>query len=176
MSKKFIQRFLPDPAWIKSHQSLSFLGDWLHDPNIWHLNRRSASIAVFIGLFIAFVPLPSQMLLAAFLAVLLRVNLPLSVLLVWVSNPITMPPLFYMAYKVGFALIGDSHAPAFHFELSWQWLSTGLSSGWRPFLLGCFVCGLFFGLLGSALTRVAWRWHVIHLWHKRRLSREHAKK
>ena len=95
MTKKFIQRFLPDPTWIKNHQSLRFLGDWLHDPNIWHLNRRSASMAVFIGLFIAFVPLPSQMLMAAVLAVLLRVNLPLSVLLVWVSNPITMPPLFY---------------------------------------------------------------------------------
>lgn len=133
-------------------------------------------MAVFIGLFIAFVPLPSQMLMAAVLAVLLRVNLPLSVLLVWVSNPITMPPLFYMAYKVGFALIGDSHAPAFHFQLSWQWLSTGLATVWQPFLLGCFVCGLFLGLLGSALTRVAWRWHVVHLWNKRRLRRSIAKK
>lgn len=171
MAKKIIQRLLPDPNWIKGHRSLQFLGSWLHDPNIWHLNRRSVSVAVFIGLFMSFMPLPSQMIMSALTAIAFRANLPISVILVWISNPVTMPALFYMAYKVGFALIGDTNTPAFHFELTWQWLTTGLVHIWQPFLLGCFVCGLFSGLLGSTVMRILWRYHVIHRWHKRRLAR-----
>ena len=175
MSKKLIQRFLPDPNWVKNHKSLQFLGNWLHDPNLWHLNRRCASTACFIGLFMAFIPLPSQMIFAAITAVIVRANLPLSVALVWISNPITMPPLFYMAYKVGVALIGSPEAAEFNFELSWEWLSNGLVAIWQPFLLGCFVCGLFFGLLGSAIMRLTWRFHVIQMWKERRRKRQQAK-
>lgn len=171
MAKKFIQRMLPHPDRIKNQQSLRFLGSWIHNPNLWHLNRKSVSAAAFLGLFIAFVPLPSQMLMAAAAAVLFKANLPVSIVLVWVSNPLTMPPLFYMAYKVGFALIGHTQKAEFTFELSWQWLSTGLSQIWEPFLLGCFVCGLFFGLLASTLVRILWRQQVIHRWHQRRLKR-----
>ncbi|MGK0440815.1 MAG: hypothetical protein ACJA0N_000610 [Pseudohongiellaceae bacterium] len=171
MPKKIIQRFLPDPEWIKNHKSLQFLGTWLHDSNLWHLNRRCASTAVFIGLFVAFIPLPSQMIFAAFLAVVFRANMPLSVVLVWISNPITMPPMFYMAYKVGVALIGNPEAAEFSFELSWQWLGSELIIIWQPFLLGCLVCGLFFGLLGSAIMRITWRFHVIQLWRERRQNR-----
>ena len=68
---------------------------------MWHINRRSVSTAIFIGLFCAFIPLPSQMLLAALIAIWLKVNLPLSVALVWVSTLITMGPMFYFAYKLG---------------------------------------------------------------------------
>jgi uncharacterized protein (DUF2062 family) len=46
------------------------------------------------------------MLLAALAAVLLRCNLPLSVALVWLTNPLTVPAIFFIAYQVG-ALIID---------------------------------------------------------------------
>jgi len=121
---------------------------------------------MFIGLFTAFVPVPTQMILAAFIAILVRANLPISVLLVWVSNPITIAPLFYFAYKVGLVVTG-TESTQFVFELSWQWLTTGLAQVWLPFLVGCLVCGLFFGLLASTVTRYLWRWYVIHRWRKR---------
>jgi len=54
-----------------------------------------------VGLFCAFVPLPIQMLLAAAAAIIFRVNLPISVGLVWITNPVTIPPMFYFCYKVG---------------------------------------------------------------------------
>ena len=101
MPKKFLQRLMPDHRTIREHRHLRFLGTLLHDPNLWHLNRRSASGAFAVGLFVAWVPVPFQMLLGAIGAILFRVNLPLSAALVWVSNPLTMPPLFYFAYLVG---------------------------------------------------------------------------
>lgn len=170
MARKFIKRFLPDPEWIKKHDSVQILGNWIHDPNLWHLNRGSVSSAVFIGLFVAFIPLPAQMLIAGFFAVLFRANLPISMVLVWITNPVTMAPIFYLAYSVGCAVIGAPEHP-FVFHLSWESLSQ-LVNIWKPFLLGCFLCGLFFALLGSTAARLLWRWYAIKRWHERRLKRK----
>lgn len=175
MPRKQIKRILPDPEWIKQHKSLHLLGDWLHDPNIWHLNRHSVASATFIGIFVAFIPLPAQMIIAASLAIILRVNLAISVMLVWITNPLTIAPIFYLAYEVGAVVMGTEPGQ-FNFELSWEWITSGLANIWQPFLLGCLLCGLFFGLLASALVRFAWRRHTIFRWHERRQNRLQKKK
>jgi uncharacterized protein (DUF2062 family) len=48
-----------------------------------------------VGLFCAFIPVPFQMLLAAPSAIIFSANLPVSIALVWITNPITMPPIFF---------------------------------------------------------------------------------
>ena len=101
MPRRLFKRYMPDPESIRSQKSLRFLGKLTHDPNLWHLNRHSVSRAMAAGLFAAFIPMPMQMLLAAGLAVWIRSNLPISVGLVWLTNPITMPPVFYCTYKLG---------------------------------------------------------------------------
>ena len=99
MPKKFIKRYLPSRERVNSIESLRFLGDIRNEPNLWHINRHSVARAFLIGVFLAFIPMPFQMLAAAFGALMINANLPLSVALVWISNPITMPPLFY--FKIG---------------------------------------------------------------------------
>ncbi|MBA1330154.1 ATP-binding protein, partial [Candidatus Endoriftia persephone str. Guaymas] len=94
MPKHLIKRLTPDHEMIRNHRHLQCFGKLLHDANLWHLNRRSAAGAFAVGLFMAFIPVPFQMILAAGAAILFRVNLPLSVALVWVTNPITIPPIF----------------------------------------------------------------------------------
>ncbi len=154
-------------------KALRVLGDWIYDGNLWHINRYSASMAFFVGLFVAFVPTPGQTVMAAILAVLLRCNLPLSVGLVFLTNPITMPPVFYMAYKIG-ALIIDVPVSNMDFEISAHWLQNSLGAIWQPFLLGCLICGLFFGSLGYVIINQLWRWRVARQWHVRK--RERAKR
>lgn len=167
MARKFLKKFIPHQDTFKDHPHLQqVFGELLHDPNLFHLNRHSVSQAMFIGLFTTFIPVPGQMVVAAFFAIIIRANLPISVLMVWVSNPVTMPALFYFAYKVGVLVTGSDAGP-FVFELSWQWLTNGLTQIWVPFLVGCVVCGLFIGLLGSTVTRYLWRWYVIRRWRKR---------
>lgn len=170
MARKILKRYLPDPEWIKRQRALAFLGEWVHDPNIWHLTRHSVAKAAFIGLFSAFIPVPTQMIIAGVLAVAFRANMAICLLGVWITNPLTMAPIFYMAYKVGAAVLGTP-AKHFNFELSWDWVTGGLANIWEPFLLGCLLCGLFGGLLSSALVRLLWRWYAIHRWHQRRLRR-----
>ena len=142
-------------------------GSMLHDPNLWLLNRRSAKGAFAIGLFFAFWPVPFQMVLAAAVAIPLRVNLPLSVATVWVTNPITMPPIFYLAYLIGSTVLGTEMS-SFAFELSWVWLAQSISTIGPAFLLGCAICSVLAAAIGYFSLDIVWRWSVVKAWEERR--------
>lgn len=162
---------LPDHQSIKEQKALQIFGSLLHDANLWHLNRKSACGAFGIGLFFAFWPVPFQMWLAAALAIPLRVNLPLSVATVWITNPFTMPPIFYGAYKVGSFIIGTP-TDNFEFELSWQWLVNSVETIGPAFLVGCGVCGAVFAMLGYFGMNWLWRFSVRKAWQQRQTVRK----
>lgn len=170
MPKKIIKKYLPDHKSIKEQKALKMFGTLLHDANLWHLNRKSACGAFGVGLFFAFWPVPFQMWLAAALSIPLRVNLPLSVATVWVTNPFTMPPIFYGAYKVGTFIVGTP-ADKFEFELSWHWLVNSLETIGPAFLVGCLACSVVFGLLGYFGLNTIWRFSVKKAWEQRKLKR-----
>jgi len=162
---------MPEHHVIRDHRNLRFLGQMLHHPHLWHLNRRSVAGAFSVGLFVAFVPVPFQMAIAAILAILFHTNLPISVMLVWVSNPVTIPALFYFAYWIGSRIL-DVPVRRVNFELSFDWLMTSLHTIWEPFLLGCFILGISCALLGNILMRVLWRMQVIRSWELRKARRK----
>ncbi|PWW14467.1 hypothetical protein DFO79_10383 [Pseudidiomarina tainanensis] len=166
MPKKFIQRIMPSHESIRNSRSLKIFGSLLHDANLWHLNRRSAAGAFAVGLFFAFIPVPFQMLLAAAAAIPLRVNLPLSVALVWVSNPITMPVLFYFCYLLGAWVLDQGNQP-FAFELSWSWLAQSIGTIGPAFLLGCFIVAVLVSIIGYISISLLWRQSVVNAWRAR---------
>ena len=174
MPKKFIRKYLPDPHKIKEHKSLQIFGQLLHDPNLWHLNRKSVSSAFAVGLFFSWVPVPFQMVLAAAVAIIVRSNLPISVALVWISNPVTMPPLFYFAYLLGTWILGTP-ATEFSFELSFEWLRSEMLLIWKPFLTGCFTLATISAVAGFFGTRLLWRLHIVRYIQKKRLLRKISK-
>ncbi|MCL1136989.1 DUF2062 domain-containing protein [Shewanella pneumatophori] len=166
MPKKFIEKFMPKPETLREHKHLRMFGDLLLKPNLWTLNRHSAPGAFAVGLFVAWLPMPFQMVLAAALAILFNVNLPLSVALVWITNPITMPFMFYIAYLLGATLLG--HEPqAFNFEASWHWVQASLETIGPPFLLGCVVLAGVFALLGYFVINTLWKYSVLFKWKNR---------
>lgn len=185
MPKHLLRRYLPDPEQLIRHRSLRFLGQRLADPSLWHLNRRSAAGAMFWGLFCAMLPLPLQMLLAAALALLFRTHLALTVVMVWISNPLTLLPLAWLAYAIGSLLLGQPMLAGAEFRLLLGDISSLLASPLqdhsavlarlsghaRPFLLGTLGLSLLSGSLGYVLMRLYWRWHVLHAWEKRRQQR-----
>jgi uncharacterized protein (DUF2062 family) len=170
MAKKTIKRYIPSPGKLREIKSLQVLGDWIYQPNLWHINRHSASTGFFVGFFCAFIPLPTQMVFAAFMSVWLRCNLPLAVGLCWITNPLTMAPIFFLAYKVGAVALGVT-PETIQFELSWDWITHGLVAIWQPFLLGCLLCGLFFGCLGYFVVNTLWRWGAVRRWEARSIRR-----
>ena len=161
---------MPDPEVIRGHKCLRCLGALLDRAHLWRLNRHSVSLAFMVGLFAAFIPVPFQMLIAAVLAIAIQANLPIAVALVWVTNPLTMPVLFFLAYKVGAWLMGLA-PQAIDFHLSMQWLMHGLATTWKPFLLGCLVTGVSLGALGYVGMHLLWRAHVLHRYRRRRQAR-----
>jgi len=171
MAKRLIKRWLPDHQKFREHQHLKRFGARLQDPNLWHLSRRSVPGAVSIGLFVAFIPVPFQMVIAAALAIAARVNLPISVALVWVSNPVTMPPLFYFAYRLGARLLGEP-VHRVHIEPSMSWLIGELQLIWAPLLVGCLVCGIVAAGVGNLFIRMFWRFHVVRHWQARKEKAE----
>jgi uncharacterized protein len=152
--KKKLKRIMPDPWRLRENRYISVFGRWLHDPSLWHLNRRSAAGAFGVGLFVAILPPVGHMLTAAGLAILLRVNLPLSVALVWVSNPLTIPPISYIAYALGSLVMGERPKGFdLHFWIEpHNWLHV-----LAPFLLGSVLFGLALGVAGYFTVQLLWR-------------------
>jgi uncharacterized protein (DUF2062 family) len=168
MAKKLIQRLFPSYHRVRDHESLRFFGTLLHDPNLWHMNRRSVAGAFAVGLFVAFLPIPFQMIVAAAIAVMIRVNLPISVLLVWVTNPLTMGPIYYTAYTLGRRVL-DLPRVGFSFELSVQWFTQEIQIIWKPLLTGSLILATLAALVGYISIRVLWRLHILSRinWRKR---------
>ncbi len=167
MPRKLLKRWSPDPAKIRSAPGLQFLGKMLHDPNLFHLNRHSVSVAFFVGLFVAFMPTLGQIPIAAFGALLFRCNLPISVALVWISNPITFPVIYFATYKLGARLL-QLQPREFDIEMSWQWFASEFLIIWQPLVLGSFIASLFFGCMGYVVIQWSWRWHVVQRWQERK--------
>ena len=166
MPKKLIKRFMPNSQNIKNNKHLKIFGDLLHNPHLWHMNRHSVAKAFAVGLFFAFIPVPFQMVLAAGTAILVHSNLPISIALVWITNPLTMPVIFYACYIVGSWLIGTK-AQEFNFEANWQWVVDSLSTIGPAFLLGCGVLAVTFAILGYFIIQGLWRYSAIKAWKKR---------
>jgi hypothetical protein len=161
MSKNLLLRFIPNREKISAIKALEFLGDKLHRPNLWHMNRRSVSLAFAVGLWAMYTPpLPWQMAIAAVLAIYFNANLPISVALVWITNPVTWLPMYYAAYKVGALALGQG---SFQFEEFSQLFSIekALQLG-TPLLLGCFILMNTGAVLGYLGVQYVWRRAVMH--------------
>ena len=171
MPRRFFKRIAPHPDKIKTSKSLGWLGETLHHPGLWRFNRHCIAGAFAVGLFCMWVPFPTQTLLAAVTAVFLRVNLPLSVVLVYITNPFTIPPMFYGAYCLGAVILGVQ-IQDIGFELSYEWLHHTLGLIWQPLLLGCFITGIISALLGYYGVHLFWRMHIVQRWEARRQKRK----
>lgn len=158
---------MPEPHSIKNNKYLQIFGGLLHNDGIWHLNRRSIAKAFAVGLFFAFIPVPFQMVLAAGIAILVNANLPIALSLVWITNPFTMPAIFYLCYLVG-SWVTNTPQKDFNFQANWQWVLDSITNIGPSFLIGCLVCASFFAALGYVTISAIWRFSVAKQWTKRK--------
>lgn len=165
--KHLIRKYTPKPGKLREQKSLSVLGEHVYSPSLWHVTRRSIAGAIAVGLFCAWMPIPGQMLIAAAIAIIFTVNLPVAIATVWFSNPVTMPLMFYGAYWLGAKILGVT-LQNIEFELSWQWLSTTLHQIWQPLLLGCFIMAVIHSVIGYFAVKAIWRYNTVRKLQKKR--------
>jgi uncharacterized protein len=177
--RNLLRKFLPDYEKVKKQRWLKPFGGWLHHPNLWHLHRRSVAGGVAIGLFCGLIPGPLQIISAAILAVLLRVNLPVAAFTTLYTNPFTILPLYVLAYELGAWASGvRSGVPVEHLAFSemhwhswpgelWAWLQM---LG-EPLLIGLPLLATGLAITGYVTVRVAWRVAVVLKWRARRQRR-----
>ncbi|MBN2606697.1 MAG: DUF2062 domain-containing protein [Thiotrichales bacterium] len=171
MPKKLIKKYAPNPEKIRQIKGIGFLAKWIANPNLWHIHRHNTAKAFASGLFWMSIPIPSQMLTSAITAIIFRANLPISVALVWISNPLTMPPIFYFNYLVGTWILGDKAQSSEAFDLSFDGILHTLDQIWLPLYLGSTVVGVVLAVVSYFGIHIFWRWHVAKSWKGRRQER-----
>jgi uncharacterized protein (DUF2062 family) len=167
LPKKQLKKILPTHEKIKEQKMLKIFGNFLYKPSLWSLSRKKVLMGVFIGVFVCFIPMPFQMFLSSFLAILLNANLPISFILIFISNPITMPPLFYFNYKVG-AWALSRPVLDFDFKLSWAWISERLLEIGVPLYLGSLIVATVAACLAYLIIQLLWRRKIRSEWRARR--------
>ena len=167
MPKRFMKRYLPSPEKVRQIKSLNFLGDIIQEPNLWHINRHSVARAFLIGVWLCFIPMPFQMLASALFAIWFNANLPLAVALVWISNPVTMPLIFYFNYKLGAWMLSRPLLD-FEFSPSLAWVSERLLDIGIPLYLGSLVIATVSACVAYLIIQLLWRRKVRANWRLRR--------
>ncbi len=146
----------------------------LADPDLWHLNRRSAARAVAVGLFCGLIPGPLQALGAILCCLVIRANFPLAIVTTLYTNPFTIVPLYVVAYEYGRLFFPDAPATV-HFALpadggllAWfPALLDWMKDLGKPLAVGLLLLALTLAGAGWAIVRLLWRWHAVHAWRRR---------
>ena len=185
MPRKFFRKYLPDAESIKHNRYTRFFGPALHHPNLWHLNRRSVAGGVAVGMFTGLIPgsNPVQFTAAAILSMIFRVNLPVAMFATFYTNPFTIVPLYFLAYKLGEFFIGQHNGNLPQHELDlWdlpltEWIPALIH--WatvmgKPLALGLVLMALLFAAMGYAAVQLAWRAYIMLQWRKRKVRRSTA--
>jgi len=184
--RKFFRKYLPDAESIKQHRYTRFFGPALHHHNLWHLNRHSVAGGVAVGMFTGLIPgsNPVQFAVAVVFSMIFRVNLPVAVFVTLYSNPFTIVPLYYLAYKLGAFFIGQNNGKLPQQELDlWDlpltdWIPALIhwaAAMGKPLALGLVLMALLFAAVGYAAVHLAWRAYIVLEWRKRKMRRSAAR-
>jgi hypothetical protein len=167
---------LPKPHHLRESRAVVWLGPALHHPRVWHLTRRGVALGVAVGLFFGLMVPLGQILLAAAAAVVLRANLPVAAVSTLVTNPFTVAPIYFAAYRLGQALLGGEPAiteaamePPLDLETGfWKlWFQRVIDAG-PPLVLGLAIFATSLSLAAYVVVDQAWRLLALRAWRRRR--------
>ena len=128
--------------------------------------RRSVTKGVLVGLFWGFIPMPFQMAGVIATTPFFRFNVPIGLATVWLSNPITYPPLWYLEYKTGNLILGRQGID--NIDLTMQWFS----SHWDDIVLPLYVGTAFYSTIVSYLIYLGLNWLWKRSVHKEKKSKK----
>ena len=129
------------------------------------INRRAVTRGLLVGLFWGFIPMPFQMLGVIITTPIMRFNVIVGLATVWLSNPVTYPPLWYLEYKTGNFILGKTGID--NIELTMHWFQTH----WDDIILPLYVGTAFYSTIVSFLIYLLVNWLWVKSVHKENKKR-----
>lgn len=174
----WLTRHIPRRETVHQYRLLRPFAPHLAHPSLWRMTRRSVPRGVAVGLFVAVIIPFMHTVIAALLAIPARANVAVAAVLTLVVNPLTIPPLYYAAYRIGSwelhhdaALMNPAAAAQFSSELSRLLFWIHHASG--PIALGILTIAAALAAFGYFVSAFAWRFWMRSRWRQRR-SRSHG--
>jgi uncharacterized protein (DUF2062 family) len=177
-------------SWLKGHiptrhsihryRLLRPFAPHLSKPALWRMTRKSVPRAVALGLFVGVIIPFMHTILAAVLAIPLRANVAIAAAFTLVVNPLTIPPIYYAAYRVGSwelhhdaSLVNPAAAEHFSGELARFLFWIHHASG--PIAVGVLTFAAAAAMIGYGVSALLWRGWLGSKWRQRRRDRKAAK-
>lgn len=181
MPRKLFKKYLPSHDSIKKNRFIAMFGKTLQHHNLWHLHRRSVAGGVAVGLFAGLIPGPLQILTAVIFSVIFKVNLPVAAAVTFYSNPITIVPLYLVAYQLGALFTGNNNNGGMKATLDLdnkgitEWMPAminWLGALGKPLAVGIPLLAVIFSVVGYFAVLGLWRLYVTYQWRKRQQARQ----
>jgi uncharacterized protein (DUF2062 family) len=170
---RWVMRHIPTQETVHHHRLLRPFAPHLTHSSLWRMTRRSVPRGVALGLFVAVIIPVMHTAIAAILAIPTRANVAVAALFTLVVNPITIPPLYYAAYRIGAwelhhdsTLLNPAAAERFSSELSRLLFWVHQASG--SIAIGVLTIAAASAVIGYVAAAVVWRLWSHSRWQRRR--------
>jgi len=170
---RWVMRHIPTRETVHRHRLLRPFAPHLTHSSLWRMTRRSVPRGVALGLFVAVIIPVMHTAIAAILAIPTRANVAVAALFTLVVNPITIPPLYYAAYRIGAwelhhdsTLLNPAAAERFSSELSRLLFWVHQESG--SIAIGVLTIAAASAVIGYVGAAVVWRLWSRSRWQRRR--------
>ncbi len=157
-------RPLPRRSNIHRYPVLKWFAKTAYDRSyLWSFKGNAMVQALFWGIWIAMLPIVGiQMIVVFLLALIVRANLPLIVALQWISNPLTMAPIYFADYEIGLLILelfGVDYGRNKLLTAEFDWSGMEFADLWElvdtfpPMMVGGSVVGISLGVLAVFLYK-----------------------
>jgi uncharacterized protein (DUF2062 family) len=175
----WLTRHIPRRDTVHEYRLLRPFAQHLSHPSLWRMTRRSVPRGVAVGLFVAVIIPFMHTIIAALLAIPTRANVAVAAIFTLAVNPLTIPPMYYAAYRIGSwelhhdsPLLDAAAAERFSSELSRLLFWIHHASG--PIAVGILTIAVIVAAVGYVSASFVWRFWSRSKWRHRRDARRSA--
>src|SRR5215831_4890310 len=158
----WLTRHIPTRETVHRYRLLRPFAPHLTHSSLWRMTRRSVPRGVALGLFVAVIIPVMHTAVAALLAIPARANVAIAAAFTLVVNPLTIPPIYYAAYRIGSwelhhdsPLVNPAAAERFSSELSRLLFWIHQASG--PIAIGVLTIAAVAAVFGYFTASLVWR-------------------
>lgn len=158
----WLARRLPTPETITRNRFLRPFARHLEQPGLWRMDRRPVAAGIALGLGVGVIIPFLHTFIAAILAIPLRANIAVAAATTLLINPLTIPPMYFAAYRIGLWEL-HAHAAATSPESAQRTASAAarllhaIHQASGPTALGILTLAVVLSAAAYAITLLAWK-------------------